>query len=73
MNPFDSKDKHLAPIINHIKAKFVLTPTARHIVGETYLHPHSRRHEIDQPSDEDYYFGWPDGVPQLVHLDEDHS
>lgn len=29
-----------------------------------------KKHEIDQPTEEDYYFNWPDGVPQFVHLDE---
>jgi len=28
------------------------------------------KHEIDQPTGEDYFFSWSDGVPQFVHLNE---
>lgn len=75
LNPYESKDRHLAGIISHIKAKYVVLASplfAASSVRLTLL-PHLRRHDIDQPTDEDYYFGWSDGVPQFVHLDENRS
>ncbi|KAF9642721.1 hypothetical protein BDM02DRAFT_3176536 [Thelephora ganbajun] len=51
LSPYESKDKQMGAIIQHIKTK----------------------HGIDQPTEEDYYFHWTDGVPHFVHLDGDHS
>jgi len=31
------------------------------------------KHGVDQPTEEDYFFNWADGVPKFVHLDGDIS
>jgi len=31
------------------------------------------KHGVNQPTEEDYFFDWPDGVPGFVHLDRDIS
>lgn len=64
-SPFDSRDKQLASIINHVKSKYVVL--ACRAIGEAH---DLRRHEIDQPTEEDYFFTWPDGVPRFVQLNE---
>ena len=74
LSPYESKDKQMTCIANHIKAKYVIPHfSVRLIVREAQSLLHLHRHGIDPPTEEDYYFNWTDGVPQFVHLDGNNS
>ena len=62
----------MAVIITHVKAKYVVQPPLSVRLSSVRLTLSflcSHRHNIENPTEEDYYFNWPDGVPQYVHLD----
>jgi len=76
LSPYESKDKQMAGIISHVKAKYVVRPSPSVCSYSARLTPSflcSHRHSIEEPAEEDYYFNWSDGVPQFVHLDGNHD
>ena len=65
----------MSGIINHIKTKYAASSLPLRLVPPVRLTtplPLLRRHSIEEPSGEDYYFNWTDGIPQFVHLDKDN-